>query len=84
MKKVFTICFALLTFLVTEAQKGSPYIMRYVPYNGSNPTEFSISHIISDYGPRNVPPPMTFWHRGIDISRISKREIKSYLPAMEL
>lgn len=66
MKKVFTICFALLTFLVTEAQKGSPYIMRYVPYNGSNPKEFSISHIISDYGPRNVPPPMTFWHRGID------------------
>ncbi len=68
MKAIFTVFFAILAFLFTEAQSGGPYILRYLPYNldDATPTPYLISHIISDYGPRNVPPTMTYWHRGID------------------
>ena len=80
MKTIFTICFALLAALISEAQTGEPFILRYLPYNGTNPAQYSISHIISDYGPRNVPPTMTYWHRGIDYQPNQQRGNKILSP----
>lgn len=66
MKAIFTVFFAILAVLVMEAQSGGPYILQYIPHDSTNATPYLISHITSDYGPRNVPPGFTYWHRGID------------------
>ncbi len=73
MKAIFTVFFAILAVLVTEGQSGGPYILRYIHHDTGNVNPYLISHITSDYGPRNVPPTMTYWHRGIDYQPNNQR-----------
>jgi hypothetical protein len=79
MKTIFTIFFAILAFIATEAQIGGPYILRYVPHDTASATPYLISHIISDYGPRNAGT-ASYWHRGIDYQPNQQRGNKILSP----
>lgn len=70
---------ALLAGFVAEAQNNGTYVMRYIHYDQTGANNYAISHIVSDYGPRNSTGD-SFWHRGIDYQPNQQRGNKILSP----
>lgn len=79
MKTIILITLALLAGFVAEAQNNGTYVMRYIHYDATGASNYAISHIVSDYGPRNSSGD-SFWHRGIDYQPNKQRGNKILSP----
>ncbi len=79
MKTIILITLTLFAGFVAEAQNNGTYVMRYIHYDATGASNYAISHIVSDYGPRNSSGD-SFWHRGIDYQPNQQRGNKILSP----